>query len=206
MKTGKKLTVCSYAVSLLFVFLVLFSCDVDRSSGGIGGYAPGDTLPNDITKGTAITLPDGIVVESMTGDGTCYDGEFPMTISLSNNSSQQINVTLSAGSNFWCTNASAQNLIIVQNVTVTIPAGVNVKKCLPSYCLNSGLGAPSESDQYVLGTVYTGGCIGEIINIINTKDPGTFDYYDISIIQMAIWECMDYGSLSSDTVNELNAL
>jgi hypothetical protein len=97
-------------------------------------------------------------------------------------------------------------MIILYDVVITIAAGGTISEDLPTYCLNSGLSGPGWGDGYVLGTVYTGGCIGEIINILSTKDPSTFDYLDISVIQDAVWDCMDYGELTDSSRDDLNAL
>ena len=206
--------------SLLFIFsgffLLFAGCDLDRTSpddeteaaaNDDPDYTPGTTLPNEITGSTQISLPDGVAANSITGYSEDWDlSTFPITITLTNSSSQSITVTFAAGSTFWCKNGDAQNMIIVYDVTISIAAGATATEDLPTYCLNSGLSAPEAEDGFVLGTVYTGGCIGEIINILSTKDKSTIDYYDTSVIQTAVWDCMDYGELTESSRDALNAL
>lgn len=195
---------------LLLSMFLAGSCDLDRTrdedTDETGEYTPGDTLPDAVTNGTEVTVPAGITVDDINGDAYCLDGEFPITIVLTNTSSQTVTVTFPAGSTYWVENGDTQNLIIVYDVSIEVTAGDTVTYCLPTFCLNSSLSAPGGSDQYVLGTVYTGGCIGTIIDIIASKDPSAFDYYDLAVIQDAIWDCMDYGEIDEYTLNELNAM
>lgn len=216
MKKHKRFRVLFFLFLVAIPGLIFTGCDLDRTRPGDeteaaanddSSYTPGTTLPDEMTDGTPITLPDGTAVNSITGDAASWEvSTYPITIKLTNASSQAVTVTFTAGSTFWCKNGDAQNMIIVYDVTINIGAGATVTDDLPTYCLNSGLSAPEEEDGFVLGTVYTGGCIGEIINILSTKDPNTFDYYDTSVIQTAVWECMDDGELSSYTRDDLNAL
>ncbi len=194
---------CLFLMLLLLVLLFSFSgCNTD-----LGSFLPGSNLPAGFRQSTSIILPDGITAEEITGDSSSMDSAFPATIVLENSTGAAVDVTFSAGSNFWCTNDAAQNLIIVYDYTITVPAGSNQSGTLPSYCLNSLLAAPDEQDGYVLGTVYTDGCIGQIISILSGKDPSSFDYFtDIWTVQDAIWECLDNGSLSQTTLDALHAL
>lgn len=186
---------------ILGIFLVFAGCDT-----GIGSYTPGDNLPDALLQSPVIDLPGGITVEEISGDSTSMDSAFPATIVLANSTAAPVDVTFSAGSNFWCTNDAAQNLIIVYDYTLTVPAGGTRSGTLPTYCLNSALDAPGEQDGYILGTVYTGGCMGTIISILSTKDPSSFDLFDHFTINDAIWECLEEGSITQDTLDLLNAL
>jgi hypothetical protein len=145
-------------------------------------------------------------VREISGDAVSPDSSFPATIVLENSSSSSIDVTLDPGSNIWCTNEEAQNLIIVYSYTITVPAGSTETGTMPTYCLNSSLDAPDGDDSFVLGTVYTDGCIGEIITILSSKNTSSFDYSHQLTVQLAIWECLDEGSLSTATIDDLNNL
>jgi hypothetical protein len=216
MRRSKKLWPKIILLIVSVSFLIFTGCDLGRlwtgdetedAANDDPDYTPGTNLPDEITDGTPISLPDGVAANSITGDAASWAiSTYPISISLSNSSSQSVTVTFAAGSTFWCKNGDAQNMIIVYDVTINIGTGATATEDLPTYCLNSGLSAPEEEDGFVLGTVYTGGCIGEIINILSTKDPSSFDYYDTSVIQTAVWDCMDYGELTDSSRDALNAL
>jgi hypothetical protein len=92
--------------------LTFTGCDLDRTRPGDETeeaanddptYTPGTTLPDEITDGTPISLPDGVTANSITGDAASWAiSTYPISISLSNSSSQSVTVTFAAGSTFWC--------------------------------------------------------------------------------------------------------
>lgn len=206
MKNHKKPYIIVLMFLGAFLFLLVNACDVAGLLDDVGDdddHTPGENLPSEITGGDPITLPDEVKVKGITGGADCDIGEYPITIELRNTSFSSTSATFEAGSNFWCENGDTQNLILVYDVTIDIPKRETVTECLPTFCLNSDLGAPGTYDEYILGTVYTDACIGKIIEILNDKDPDTFDYYDLGTIQDAIWECMDVGEISEYTLEEL---
>lgn len=202
MKKYKNVLLLSLLFLLTIPILTFTGCDLDDLF-----YIPGSTLPPKITDATPMTLPDNVTVTSISGSSENEEiSSYPITIKLSNSASRSVTVKFSAGSNFWCENDSAQNLIIVYDVSIKISAGETITEDLPTYCLNSGLDAPDEEDSFVVGTVYTDGCIGEIIDILSDKDPSKFDSSEILFIQKAVWECMDNGKLTSFTLEQLEDL
>lgn len=169
-------------------------------------YVEGTTLPAAIINSTPITLPAGVTLSKMNGGALSLISTFPSSIILTNNTSTTYNYILKAGSNFWVDSGNTQNLIIVWDINITIKPGNNPSIILPTFCINPELNGPDSYDNYCLGTVYTDSCMGQIINILSTKNPSTFDLVDIMIIQDAIGECMENGSLSTTTTNLLKGI
>ena len=139
--------ICLFFVVLLLAFLITFSgCNM-----GSGSHIPGNTLPDVFRQSPDITLPADIAVKEISGDAVSPDSSCPATIVLENSSSASIDVTFDPGSNIWCTNEEAQNLILVYTYTLTVTAGSTETGTMPTYCLNSSLDAPDGDDSFVLG-------------------------------------------------------
>ena len=210
-----------FILLLIFMISILFiGCPIQTDSNSDNGndkkeknddsnnntHVPGSNLPSSITNSTPLTLPSGVTINKMNGGTLSLISTFPVSLILTNNTSTTYNYTFNAGSNFWADTEEAQNLIIVWDVSITINPGNNSSIILPTFCINPSLSAPGIYDNYCLGTIYTDGCMGQIINILSTKIPSTFDYFDLTIIQAAIAECLANGTLSTTTINLLNAL
>lgn len=202
---------------LLIIFLIcifLTGCPIPsdnnnndkKNDAGDKSFDPGDTLPLSIRNSTPLILPAGVSAGNINGGAVSLISAFPLSINLTNNTLTPYAFTFKAGSNFWANRGEYQNLIMVWDVTITINPGNNATIILPTFCLNPYLNAPSTSDDFILGTVYTGDCMGQIINILSTKNPATFDVAEIFMIQDAIWECLVNGFLTQARINQLNAL
>ncbi len=209
----------NYSSILLIIFLIcifFIGCPIPPAGIGNGNdigndisgstYVPGSTLPSSIKNSTSLSLPVGVSASKINGGAISLISTYPLSIDLTNNTLTTYIYTFKAGSNFWADTGATQNLIIVWDIAAIITPGNNSTIILPTFCLNSSLHAPDTVDNFILGTVYTGGSMGQIINILSTKDPTTFNVFDLQIIQDAIWECMTDGILSPVTIANLNAL
>lgn len=157
---------------LLIIFLICIfftGCPIPPGGGenntGSSHYTPGSTLPPSITNSSSLTLPTGVSASKITYGALSLSSTFPMSINLTNNTSTTYIYTFKAGSNFWANTGETQNLILVWDVIITINPGNNATIILPTFCLNPYLHTPDTDDNFILGTVYTGGCMGQIINI-----------------------------------------
>ena len=65
--------------------------------------------------------------------------------------------------------------------------------CVPAYCLNSDLSAPSAGDVFSSSGIVTQPCLTEIVNLVQGK---TLSFEETWRLQQIIWDCTETGTLS----------
>jgi len=141
-------------------------------------------------------VPAGLSIDSISGDSEqCFVTEaiFSIVLQIRNTSENSITYSLPAGIQFIPSSAAAQTMMLLQIYTITIEPGATQTICLPVYCLNAELDAPSADYTFSLGDIVTSSCLKEIVNLTAGK---TIDLTEAFSVQLIIWNCIESGSIS----------
>ena len=132
-------------------------------------------------------------------------GAFYLALRLVNSTTHHIIFIIEPGTIFIPGESGSQTMISIQGETLVVPPGSEVF-CIPVYCLDSALGAPSEEDRYrISASAVIHPWLLEIIDLTEGKQIDQ----NGSIIQSVIWNysLSDYDSrLSEDERNSLSLL
>ena len=151
-------------------------------------------------------IPDELTIDYISGDsGQCFVSEatFSIVLQIRNTSGNSITYSLPAGIQFIPNSADAQTMMLLQIYTITIEPGATQTICLPVYCLNADLDAPSADYTFSLGDIVTSSCLKEIVNLTAGK---TIDFTEAFSIQLIIWDCVNSGSISAEERSYLENL
>ena len=129
------------------------------------------------------------------------ESAFSLAIEYENNTSSDQVCELPAGTIFKPYDIGLQNMLLIGTKVFVIPSRSTKKFCIPTYCLNSDLGAPGEVDLYGSGGGATSECMIEIINSVQGK---VID--DGPAIQDIVWDCADSGTISEEQRSYLRSL
>jgi len=117
---------------------------------------------------------------------------FSLAVELCNPGTTPIEFCLPAGAYFEPGAGDVQPMLIGIDECLTVQPGCT-EFLVPTYCMNGGASAPDTEDVY--GIVGAGiaqqACIAEILDLIKNKTE-----INSYIIQDAIWECMETGSIT----------
>lgn len=147
----------------------------------------------DITALTAMTQCMAACGDDPACQVSCFSGTSFMpeafaflTMTLSNTGASGVSLTLDPGTAFVPEDAGTQTLIIAQELTIDVSAGGTQTACLPVFCIDPSLSAPSDADMFTLSGVAQAQCLQEILSKINGKTvPNS------STLQSIIWNCVD---------------
>lgn len=114
-------------------------------------------------------------------------------------------VTIPAGSVFTPENSGSQPTMTIETLFIEVPANGTISVVIPVFCLAPDKDAPSDGDQYDYSGVVQYACLLQILQILETRNVSTFDFQEISIVQDAIWNCVE-GTFGQKDINNLNAL
>ncbi len=154
------------------------------------------------------TIPNGLSLEEVDGNEAACT--FPPTcfayisVTISNSSGSDIDFTFEAGYVFIPGSNDVQPMMVAQDTVVTVPANsTGTDFCIPTYCLDSGVSAPGDTDQFQLSAIATKSCLLEIITILENKQIDSTAAYQIQFI---IWDCVENGSITADNISYLESL
>lgn len=117
---------------------------------------------------------------------------FSLAFELDNPEATPVEFTLPAGSFFQTGSGEVQPMLVAVDETVTVPPGVMIF-CVPTYCMDVAAHAPSEEDVFSIAGIAQQACIAEIVDLVRGKE---IDFAASSIIQEAVWDCIENGSIS----------
>lgn len=134
-------------------------------------------------------------------------GTFNLCMTVTNITSVNVTITISAGTRFNPADSDFQPMLVIYDITITITPGTS-RYCIPVYCLARTKSAPSSSDDKYdeADMIPESGCLKDIVDITSTKDIESLSHTDLSSIQDIIWNCVDEGDFSSDDETFLNGL
>ncbi len=125
---------------------------------------------------------------------------FLLQITLKNPTPAPVTFTLEGCTAFLPTSGAVQKMVLLQTATYTVPPGT-AEFCVPVYCMNADLAAPSEGDTFSLSNCNSS-CLAEIVTLVTGKDVSKAG----SRIQEIVWDCMETGSLSAEAQAYLEGL
>jgi len=206
------------------------SCEVTVSDDRIPGL--GNTSGN--LTGSPFTLPTGI---ELTGDITGLSGNYnnywnqttgnyygsgrgfvDLLLKLHNTRSTSETVTFPAATILISKTGTCQNGVLIQKVTVTIPANSNYLLNLSFYCGNKNKHAAGSSDVYLLGVVSNASRLLDLCNRVMNKKiniekfsrTSTSDYSTFinlsGILQNIVWDVTDGNGLTQNDITSINSL
>ena len=126
---------------------------------------------------------------------------FSLAFELNNPESTPIEFVLPAGAYFEPGAGDVQPMLIAIDEVLTVSPGVSTV-CVPTYCMQSDDDIPSEENRFTISGIAQQPCIAEILDLIRGKDISSVS----SIIQDAIWDCMDSDSITEDQRTALKNL
>lgn len=149
----------------------------------------------DITALTAMTQCMAACGDDPTCQVNCLSGTAFMPdafaflyMTLSNTGGAGAAITLDQGTSFVPADAGTQTMMIAQALSVTVPAGQTESVCLPVFCIDPSLAAPSDTDLFTLSGVAQAPCLEQILSKIDGKTVP-----NASTLQSIIWNCVDTG-------------
>lgn len=146
---------------------------------------PGLGLSKEDPTGRAFVLPEGVTLETpiiawspenpvdcdekYSDEGNGTGEEVRMCLVFRNTTSHPITVTLPPGMIFVATNDDVQNGIIVQRISIVVPAGERYFAPLFAYCVNEDRSTTGAEDRYEMGPVIENRDFQELFALLEGK-------------------------------------
>jgi hypothetical protein len=120
---------------------------------------------------------------------------FSLVFELYNPGITPIQFILPAGAFFQAGAGDVQPMLIAIDICLTVSPGY-IKFLVPTYCMDGSAHAPSAEDTFAIpgSGIAQQACIAEILDLIRGKED--ISHADSSIIQEAVWTCMETGSIT----------
>ena len=145
-------------------------------------------------------------------------GYVDLLLKLRNVRSSSITITIPMATVFVSKNGSTQNGVLIQKVTITIPANSDYNLGLVLYCGNQHKGSAGSGSVYVLGTVCNASSLIELCKLLQNKminiekftptstaDKNTYNSQK-SQLQRIIWQVTDGSGISQSDIDYIKAL
>jgi len=191
------------------------------------GDVPGQqfTLPNGIELTGNITgsiSSNNYWNQSSSGQTIHYygsgSGYVDLLLKLRNVRSTSITVTFPIATVFISRTGNAQNGVLLQKVTITIPANSDYNLGLVLYCGNQHKGSASSGSVYDLGIVCNASSLIDLCNRLKNKkiniekfspastaDKNTYNSQK-DILQRIVWQVTDGNGLTQNDIDHINSL
>ena len=222
---------------LVFVAISFIACNKENLIIYEAGDIPGlGGTPGDLT-GNPFELPSNVeLIGDITGSGN-YSGYWnhstggqeihyygsgrgyvDLLLKLRNARSNPVTVTFPAATILVSKTGRCQNGVLMQKVTVTIPANSEYHLCLSFYCGNAHKNAAGNSDVYVFSVVSNAKPLIDLCNKLKNKkiniekfsNTSTSDYNIYSgqgpKLQNIIWSVTDGEGISESDIEYINSL
>jgi hypothetical protein len=135
--------------------------------------------------------------------GCLPGGLFTLSVTVSNDGGSPVDFVIPAGMVLIPKDSGVQSMLVMQEVSRTIPAGDSKEFCIDTYCLDSGLKAPGETDTYTTGGVAAKGCL---VEILNATAGVTITSEHTMRLQNIVWDCSRDGEISKEDRDYLEGL
>jgi hypothetical protein len=135
---------------------------------------------------------------------------FSLAVTLCNSTSTPVIFVIPAGAFFIPEDDETQPMLVMIDQYIEVPALTGGMEChtylLPTFCMNLSAHAPGDTDNY---TVHGSGiasyaCIQEILDLIAGKTELSGN--EANVVQYAVWECMEDGSITEERRTQLENL
>jgi len=123
----------------------------------------------------------------------CGGGAFTLALQVNNPTGSPVVYALPSGLMFNPAEGGVQPMMLL-GVCLTVPPGLSTQ-CVPAYCLDVSLAAPSLEDSFTTAGQVTQPCLLEIVALTQGKD---LDAQDRWRIQDIVWECTENGTISAE--------
>lgn len=131
-------------------------------------------------------------------------GAFSLTIYVSNTTTSDIIYVVEPGDWFEPGSGDYQPMMSPVSMTRVIPAGEMVTIVIPVYCLASAKSSPDEDSEYTMcNMISSGGCLADILELLQTKNQSSFGIEESILIQQIIWNCIEGNEVDWDYLNSL---
>ena len=123
---------------------------------------------------------------------------FSLAFELCNPEATEEEFCLPAGSYFDPGTGDVQPMLIGVDECLVVPPEECKIFLVPTYCMDGGASAPDPEDEYSISGagIAQQACITEILDLISDKTE--ISHADSYIIQEALWECTETGSITED--------
>jgi hypothetical protein len=149
--------------------------------------------------------PAGLEVLTIAGapDPT-PESDLPLDMTVHNAKAARLSVTFPAGLVFLPAGADYQYMILLQDFTFGVPAGLDTLVSLPTYCCNQLLDEPDEEAAYSLGPREHEKEMNELLDIVAGRH--LTGGAAVTLAQDALFEITDGGGLADSTRTALRNL
>lgn len=129
---------------------------------------------------------------------------FSLALTACNPSGDAVEFIIPGGAWFQPQASDVQPMLVIDDQVIAIQPYACTTACIPTYCMDGGAHAPSDSDAYSIADIAQTPCLVEILDLVR-------GVHDISltqsnIIQDAVWECQETGSISEEFLTALSTL
>jgi len=130
---------------------------------------------------------------------------FSLAFELCNPGITPIEFCIPAGAYFEPGSGDVQPMLIGVDECLVVPPEECKIFLVPTYCMDGGASAPSSEDVYGIARagIAQQPCIAKILDLIRGKDISHTDSYTV---QEAVWNCIDFGSITETQRTALEKL
>ena len=205
--------------------LLLSAALVTACGGGDGPNGPDGSpdKPFESPRGTAFVLPSNLSIQgtlegvslfgetdetspchaSVAGDAGVSYNFVNVCVRLHNTSATPDTLELPTGLTFVSQDTDVQNGLVVQPISVRVPAAGDTTVVIHLWCSNEHRGASTSGIRYTLGPQTNVAGIGEIASLLEGK---RIDEDAVNPIQEAVWDVSDRGGLTDASRDALRAI
>ncbi|MBN1159302.1 MAG: hypothetical protein JXA61_07960 [Bacteroidales bacterium] len=131
-------------------------------------------------------------------------GAFSLSLELINSTDAIMEFNLDAGTWFYPNSDDYQSMLSVIPISIWIPGSDTINTDIPVFCLASDKSAPDMTSGYTIcETIPSGGCLAEIVDVLQTKDMNGFTQEQTMQVQAIIWSCIEGEEVDMDYLNGL---
>jgi len=129
---------------------------------------------------------------------------FSLAFTFENPSTSPVTFTIPAGAHFTPNTADVQPMLVITDQIITVEPTSSKTVCIPTYCMDGQASSPSSSDIFSVGDIVQNPCLKEIIELL--RGTGDISQINTSIIQDAVWSCMETGAITSKQKKDITSM
>lgn len=112
-------------------------------------------------------------------------------------------IKLPAGTSFLPNSPEYQNGLLLQDVTLEVPAGNSVTYLLKAYCANKERMPADGQSTYAFGPILHSPAIDQLIDMLRGVE---IPAEQTELVQKAVWEATEQQALKEDTIRKLSTI
>lgn len=131
-------------------------------------------------------------------------GAFSLALEITNVTQSDITYEVEPGIWFEPGSDDYQPMLSVTYESILVPAGETITEDIPVFCLASGKSAPDDISTYTTcDMISSGGCLVDIVAILETKNLAVLTFEQTMQVQNIIWSCIEGDVVDMGYLNAL---